>query len=122
MSWVSSDAYCAALSRGHGPAEPERDEDYRVGELIAGLPRTTPATAGCRSPGANWVGKSSAALALPGIACPLRATASPPQVRAQTRGQRGRREFWTLTSRDPLFRAAPETTAHADERAPSDGG
>ena len=50
MIWVSLNAYCAALSRRHEPAEPGRDEITGRAELSTGLPRAFPAPAGCRSP------------------------------------------------------------------------
>src|ERR1039458_8123007 len=81
MIWVSLNAYCAALSRGHEPAEPGRDEFYRLGRAKR---RTAESVSGSRglpiARGANWGARSRRALALAGNACPQRAAAGPSQV------------------------------------------
>src|ERR1017187_1288566 len=75
MIWVSSDTYSAALSRGHEPAEPGRDDDLRQGRGERRTAENGAATAGCRSPGGKPGGDGASgelrrATALLRIACP----------------------------------------------------
>src|ERR1019366_1003404 len=81
MIWVSSDTYSAALSRGHEPAEPGRDDDLRQGRGERRTAENGAATAGCRSPGGKTggygaMGELKRTPALLRIACP-RVTAGP---------------------------------------------